>query len=260
MSKAAVYFALFSFFERIKMGRLFSFLASFVLGWKPVTYKGEISSISGFNFLSSRRHLYSGGVTSRFKFLLKQYGVLDISIPEGASIVDVGANIGEFSMAVSELMQSNCTFHAFEPGSVEFKILLSNVNSNKNIFPYNVGLYNSESTIDFFVNSAAADNSVFEFDEYSSVVSIDVVRADHTLPNSPIFLLKVEAEGAEPEVIEGFGSLVEDISYIVVDAGFERYGTDSTLPEVVRLLSKTHQLTKVTQGRMCCLFVNKKIF
>ena len=50
-------------------------------------------------------------------------------------------------------------------------------------------------------------------------------------------LLKLEAEGAEPEVIKGALNLLKNIEYIAADLGPERgFNQESTLKEVVNIL------------------------
>ena len=62
-------------------------------------------------------------------------------------------------------------------------------------------------------------------------------RLDGLLPDQPIKLLKLEAEGAEPEAIAGCAGLLGSIEYISADLGFERgVAETSTLGAVTNFL------------------------
>jgi hypothetical protein len=84
-----------------------------------------------------------------------------------------------------------------------------------------------------------------------------VVRLDSIL-NSEIKLLKLEAEGAEPEVIIGCEGILSKIGYIAADLGPER-GLErvNTLPFVVNfLLSRNFEILEFTESRCSILFRN----
>lgn len=65
------------------------------------------------------------------------------------------------------------------------------------------------------------------------------MRLDELVPQEPIALFKVEAEGAEPEVLEGATRIMDQINYVAVDAGPERGIAEApTLAEVVDFMSE----------------------
>ena len=73
-------------------------------------------------------------------------------------------------------------------------------------------------------------------------------------------LLKLEAEGAEPEVIRGSLNLLDNIEYIAADLGPERgFNKECTLKEVVNLLLENNfEIVEFKYPRVCLLFRNKK--
>lgn len=73
-----------------------------------------------------------------------------IGVHEGATVFDVGANIGLFTLYASKLCNNNVNIYAFEPVPEIYKILQCNVqrlNSQIQIFPY--GLSRSSGTVNF---------------------------------------------------------------------------------------------------------------
>ena len=78
--------------------------------------------------------------------------------------------------------------------------------------------------------------------------------------NSPVKLLKLEAEGAEPEVLEGLGEKLKFIEFITADLEYERgISCHSTLEPVTNyLLKNDFELIEVAKGRLCAIYKNKK--
>ena len=77
-----------------------------------------------------------------------------------------------------------------------------------------------------------------------------------------IKLLKIEAEGAEPEVLIGAEQTIKLCEYISVDAGPERgIEQKTTIKEVKQfLLSRNFTLIQKSFDRVVLLFKNKKYF
>jgi hypothetical protein len=92
----------------------------------------------------------------------------------------------------------------------------------------------------FFSAAEGADSSLIRPDVVSREIKTPVYRLDE-LPESKEIrgkvLVKIDAEGAEPEVLCGFGKFAQDISWISVDVGPERFG-QSTREEVKALLQE----------------------
>ena len=77
--------------------------------------------------------------------------------------------------------------------------------------------------------------------------------------HKPVKLLKLEAEGAEPEILYGIGDKLKLIEYISADVGFERgIKEESTLVPVTNyLLENNFELISLGIGRLSLLFRNK---
>ena len=76
-----------------------------------------------------------------------------------------------------------------------------------------------------------------------------------------IQILKLEAEGAEPEILEGAGRVLERVEWIVADLGFERGSAQKTTrPEVVNfLLPQEFQLVDIRPARLVAVFKNARL-
>ena len=76
-----------------------------------------------------------------------------------------------------------------------------------------------------------------------------------------IKLIKVEAEGQEPEVLEGSLNTLKNIEYIAVDFGFERgLNQENTINSVNNILTKNNfELKNISEYRLVGLYKNLKL-
>jgi hypothetical protein len=105
------------------------------------------------------------------------------------------------------------------------------------------------------VSSQNADSSFHEPNLYNDKILIPAKRLDSFF-DKKIRLLKVEAEGSEPEALIGCKKLLPKIDYISADLGFER-GTsnESTLAPVTNfLLRNNFDLIDVRYPRIIALY------
>ena len=170
--------------------------------------------------------LYRNGLTARGIFLAKTYCLENITFSKDDIVIDCGANSGDlFLHLYSKIEPSN--YIAVEPSLRDFQILSNNVSGAKLL---NLALGNVDDEIDFFVSVKGADSSVIEPRNWTEKTKTRLARLD-TLINdmkiTKVKLLKVEAEGFEPEVLSGSIGALNLIEFIAVDGGPERGITES---------------------------------
>jgi len=200
---------------------------------------------------------YARGLESRATALGNTYFLDLINFKTNDLVIDCGANVGDLFFWF-KYRNMDINYLAFEPSIEEFRCL------SKNIFPHqavNSALWFEEANIDFYLNSHEADSSVIKPKNYYDLVSVEAVPLERII-TSEVKLLKLEAEGAEPEVIRGAGKKLELIEFISADLGFERGAkNESTFIEVTNyLLENNFVLIEFSDARRCALFRNKKYF
>ena len=161
------------------------------------------------------------------------YFLPKIDFQPGDVVVDCGANIGElkYYFLVNDIPVE---YIGIEPSPLEYACLEQNAAPSKT---YNVGLWDRDGELDFYVSSHHADSSLIEPPSYDEVVRVPTKRLDELLPDTRIRLLKLEAEGAEPEVIAGAEGILQNIEYVSADLGPERgIEQTSTLGDVTNFL------------------------
>ncbi len=144
-----------------------------------------------------------------------------------------------------------------EPSPSVFSSLKHNV-PNQTI--YNKGLWNQEKTIEFYISDLFGDSSIIPINNYKDKIDIKTITLGKIIEGlkSNVKLIKLEAEGAEPEILDGLRNFLKNVEYISVDAGFERgYEAKSTVPECVNYLLKNNfDLINYGKNRVVLLFKN----
>ena len=193
--------------------------------------------------------------------LIEGYCVDDLSLSKGDTVIDIGANIGEFSLALLE-RYNDLNLICIEPSPLEFEVLTINMKTVNNCRLHNIGLWNEFGSLPFYIKSETADNSFFEPEGYTNKVLVGLVTLDSlTAELSRIKLIKLEAEGAEPEILRGALSTIQRTEYISVDGGPER-GLDKslTLPIVCNMLIENgFDMVRLNLKRGTGLFKNKRL-
>lgn len=119
-------------------------------------------------------------------------------------IYDVGANIGEWA-ALAAQCHPRATIHCFEPIEANCKVIQSRQLSNVIVNPF--GLLDDTKEVTFNLYTSCGHGSIFDWQghkEPSNHRSIPVVRGDDYLRNGTVDYLKIDVEGADFLVIQGF--------------------------------------------------------
>jgi FkbM family methyltransferase len=157
--------------------------------------------------------------------MARKYQTDSVKVMPGDVVVDVGANIGEFTAAIHETARQ-C--FAFEPDPVAYKCLEANAQKLGNVEPRNVALSDKSGEMTFYLASKTADSSLVEPTVPYEKSIVNARRLDDVFPSlgvEAIDFLKVEAEGWEPEVLKGGEAiLTTKVRKIAVDGGPERRG------------------------------------
>ena len=130
-------------------------------------------------------------------------------IRPGMVVVDVGANIGYFSLLASMLVGSAGRVHAFEPDPVNCALLRKNVRLNRasNIEVIQAALSDNEDPVSLFLDSDnKGDHRIWEpTGEARKGIKVTATTLDAYLKKTatvPSFI-KIDVQGAEGKVLDG---------------------------------------------------------
>jgi FkbM family methyltransferase len=196
---------------------------------------------------------YEFGIKRRLDNLNTSYFLDKINFSDGDIFVDCGANVGDLKFWF-DFNGIQVKYIGFEPSPVEFQCLYKNVSPST---AHNLALWNKNCEKKFYISSQGADSSLIEPKSYEEIIVINGVRLDSYI-NTKIKCLKLEAEGAEPEILQGLGEKIKLVEFITADLGFERgISCESTLVPVTNFLIKNNfQLIDLDHDRVSALFKN----
>jgi FkbM family methyltransferase len=135
-------------------------------------------------------------------------------IDDGATVFDIGANIGYFTTLLAHRAGPNGRVVAFEPHPETFRFLQKNVAQikHRNVRIENVALSDveGEGALDNFLNEEGNTSYAFLTNEPSSrALTVKMVRGERYLEQRPS-LMKVDAQWHEASVLAGFGAALRD--------------------------------------------------
>lgn len=198
---------------------------------------------------------YLNGLGHTLNSLAHAYSLDTISLNPGDVVIDCGANVGELA-AWLEHNRPGVIYVGFEPAPREFQALQKNLPADG--MAVDKGLWHVTGKLDFYLASQTADSSAFQTSVSTEVISINVVRLDEWLARGKkIKVLKVEAEGAEPEVLLGAEKVLDQCEFVVVDSSAERgiNNIETTTQIVNFLVPKGFELLSIShRSRVICVF------
>lgn len=115
-------------------------------------------------------------------------------------------------------------YHAFEPEPKEARCCDLN-NYSGAARTNRMGLWFEDTDLKFYSKAHTADSSFIEISQYTSIKTVKVTTLDQYVQQNniqAIEVLKVEAEGAEPEVLRGTRKALGRCRFITIDCGCER--------------------------------------
>jgi FkbM family methyltransferase len=130
-------------------------------------------------------------------------------IKDGDCIVDIGANIGWYSISMAKKFPTS-SIYAFEPSPITYRDFLKNleINNIKSVAAFNNGLGEKKDVVSFFADpNTSVSNSAKNISDVSDPLVFecniekldDIVEESNIIPN----FIKCDVEGAELFVFKG---------------------------------------------------------
>ena len=150
-----------------------------------------------------------------------------------ATVVDVGANIGQFAQLIHEILPQ-AGIHSFEPLREQYMQLerLSKKIPLLQCYPLAAGSENCDKNIN--ANEFSPSSSLlpmtelhassFPFTKHSVAQKVHVRPLDSVLPMAALqkkILLKIDVQGYEMEVLKGAEHLLRQVEVIIVETSFQ---------------------------------------
>ena len=181
-------------------------------------------------------------------------------IKNGEVLVDVGANIGYFTLLMAKLSGPSGKIFSFEPEDKNFEILEKNVkiNNYQNIVLEKKGVSDHNGVNKFFLSSKNTGmHSLQKIRDDSKEVKIDVIKLDDYFSAldlvKKISLIKIDVEGAEFQVLNGMQTILknENLKLLIefIPEHLKKHGTNPS--DVLKILEdndfKIYQINENTK-------------
>jgi FkbM family methyltransferase len=156
-------------------------------------------------------------------------GLILDKIKPGDTVLDIGANIGYFTLLFAQKAGPTGRVYAFEPSPENFALLKKNVEVNGygNVTLVNKAVSDRTQTIKLYVSKTnLGDHHIYDTGDGRESVDIECVRLDEFFPNLPtnISVVKVDVQGAEFQVMRGAGALLSSNPAMTIVSEFWPYG------------------------------------
>ena len=164
------------------------------------------------------------GIMQSVSYLAREYCLDAIDLEPGGVFIDCGANIGELGLWAQS---RGFSYIPFEPEERE-AICCDLNNFAGRPETRRSALWKETARLPFFSKPESADSSLIEIAEGYQRTEIEAATLDSLLDleqlssaSGPV-IFKVEAEGAEPEVLQGAANILPAVDWVTIDCGYER--------------------------------------
>lgn len=170
-----------------------------------------------------RWKMYRYGWGKRLERLRSEYAFEKFApIDDSSVIIDIGANVGEFAFVANE---KDASCYCVEPDPLVNLCAKLNTQNLVGVKVFDDVLWNANEPIDFNLAPQRADSSVFG--DSSHAVKKQAITLKSFMEREGlerVDFIKCDAEGAEPEVLQGVGDAYHKIGVCAFDTGAERDG------------------------------------
>ena len=165
-------------------------------------------------------------------------------LKKGDTFVDVGANVGYFTLIAASLVGNEGRVIAFEPDPVTFSYLEKNVRLNglDNVTLVQKAASNESGTLQLFIAAEnKGDHRIYQTDEGRTAIDVEAVSLDDYFDGDPrpLNVVKIDTQGAEGVILDGMGKTLDANSELILalefwPGAFARMGYEAA--DIVKLL------------------------
>jgi FkbM family methyltransferase len=155
---------------------------------------------------------YEPETTELFKRILRK----------GMTVIDVGANVGWYTLLASKVVGREGLVVSFEPDPTSFSFLKKSVEANgcDNVYLFQECLADMEGTRSLYLSSGNLGGHSIARRVSESAISVEATTLDKRLSEigiKEVSLVKVDVEGAEPQVILGGKYILQHTAKLLIE-------------------------------------------
>jgi FkbM family methyltransferase len=136
-------------------------------------------------------------------------------VQDGMVVVDIGANIGYYTLIAAKLVGKKGRIYAFEPEASSYELLCKNIQANgyTNIVPIEKAVSKTTGKTKLYVDRALTDissfgkDNVLPYSKNADCLEVETITLDdffeRAVGDDRIDFMKIDVEGAEELVVDG---------------------------------------------------------
>jgi FkbM family methyltransferase len=145
------------------------------------------------------------------------------SVRPGDTVIDIGANVGFYTLLAARLVGSSGRVYAFEPEPRNFEILCRNISLNaySHVTPRRCAVWRRDGQVNLYLSNdrdtgahtlrARHAMKYFDSEEGGNFAEVDCVTLDAVLDKSMhVDVIKMDIEGAEAGALEGMSRTIRN--------------------------------------------------
>jgi FkbM family methyltransferase len=142
-------------------------------------------------------------------------GFLNKLIRNGMIVIDIGANVGYYTLFTAEKVGSNGKVFAFEPEPSRYTLLKENIKLNdyQNVVPVQMAVSNKMETTQLYLDPMynKGDHRLYDSFDGRNSVRVESTTLDDFFKDKdcPIHIIKMDIQGAEMAALQGMANTIK---------------------------------------------------
>lgn len=142
-------------------------------------------------------------------------GMFKKVVQEGDIVVDLGANLGYYTLLAAKLVGPKGKVYAFEPEPINYSLLLKNIELNgyDNVVAVQKAVSNVSGKVRFFLDKTdTGAHTIYQLSDKGEFIEVESVALDEFFKDKkhPINVIKMDIEGAEAAALSGMNRIIRE--------------------------------------------------
>jgi FkbM family methyltransferase len=169
----------------------------------------------------------------------KRIKLLRNIIKKGDTILDIGGNIGFYSIVMAKLSGDKGHIHVFEPNPENFKRLQFNTRGYKNIKNYNIAVGQKDGVIKMYCSKYLnVDHQTYNSGENREEIKVNCSALDSLFDETiKINVIKIDIQGFDYYAVQGMKNIINRAGNIFILGELWPYGLKKAGSSVNEYLS-----------------------
>jgi FkbM family methyltransferase len=158
-----------------------------------------------------------------------EINLLEKHINKNDTVVDIGSNIGFYTILISKLVGQNGKVYAFEPDKLNFERLKKNTHHLKNVVLENKAVGKKTELIKLYYSELNVDHRTYPINNANNFIEIQSVSLNEYFENKEkIDFIKMDIQGYEPYALQGMTDILEKNKNIKLLSEFWPFGLEES--------------------------------